>query len=502
MLTTIKYLVAISVALSVTSLQAEDGVLLAQETPRNVFPTIGEAEGTAIELFEGASAAAQQITSGAEEAITSSVEEITSTVAEESPTPATVSEPSNTDGTIATTVAPEAITNSEVAAADDGENKADPNAPIEVIEERFNSGSVKIRREMTLDIAGNYIKHGAWTQYSETDEEIAKGQFANNKREGVWTKTITWNENSLLNELPYTEFEAPFVSRAEFVNGKLNGSWTITDSEGQVASEWAYVDGKLDGQARWYYADGSVREEIDYSEGLIDGTYRLLDEDGTELTSDNYKQGRKLAIKQDLYENGAIRWEGMFLHETFVVSKADDWWNTLPVSYRKVGEPERHGRFVSWYENSQKKFEGTFEHEIRTGEFTWWHENTQVAVKGEFKDGERDGPWIWWHENGQKAIQGGYLAGALDGDWSYWSAEGKLERKVDYSGESNPVTIHSVPTTDVRKQQVAAAPGPKSTAAVTPAPVVATPKLADQPVGTGVRAVVERAANRFNPIRR
>ncbi len=481
MSTPIKYLVAFSVALSAASLHAEDGVIAIQQTPTNSLPQFQDAVETAVGILEDATTSDSDVFSSSEA----------------SPTRASL--PSNTDVNASATTAPEAITNAQ-AAIGEGENEADPNAPIEIVEERFDTGKVKIRREMTLDIAGNYIKHGDWTQFSKIDEEVAKGRFANNKREGVWTKTINWGDSPLLNELPYTEFEAPFISRAEFTNGKLNGSWTITDSEGQVASEWTYTDGKLNGKATWYYPGGSVREEIDYTNGLIDGTYRLLDEDGAELTSDTYKQGRKLALKQELYQNGAVRWEGMFLHETFVISKEDDWWNTTPVAYRKVGEPERHGRFISWYENAQKKFEGTFEHEIRTGEFTWWHENTQVAVKGMFEDGERDGPWVWWHENGQKAIQGGYSAGKLDGDWSYWSAEGKLERKVDYSGESNPVTIHSVPSTDVRKQpQVAAKPAPEATAATVPPPAF-TP-VQEQPVGTGVR-VLEQTANRFNPIRR
>lgn len=328
-------------------------------------------------------------------------------------------------------------------------NIVDENAPVEVIEERYEDGRVKVRREVTLDQAGNYIKHGQWKAFSPTEEEVASGEFRNNQREGAWSKILNWGDAELLNELPFTEFEAPFVSKAEFKDGKLNGQWKIVDAQDRVASEWNYIEGKLDGTAKWFYPNGDLREEITYSDGLIDGTYKMWDADGAELNNDTFQDGRKLASKQELYASGVVKWEGMFLHETYLAKAEDDWWKSKPVSYEKSGDPERHGKFTSWYEQGQKKFEGMFEHEIRSGEFTWWHENTQKAVQGSFKSDERHGQWSWWHENGQKAIHGQYDNGKLDGKWFYWNADGKLERKMDYTGDSEPVAVHSIPSTDI-----------------------------------------------------
>ena len=326
---------------------------------------------------------------------------------------------------------------------------ADPNAPVEVIEERFDDGRVKVRREVTLDTEGNYIKHGVWKSFSITEDEVASGNFKNNHRDGVWTKTLNWGDAGILNELPYTEFEAPFISKAEFQEGDLHGTWAIVDAQGRTASEWQYKEGMLDGKAKWFYPDGKLREEINYTDGLIDGSYVLWDQDGNEQTNEDYQQGRKLAVKQDLYPSGVVKWEGMFLHETYTIKNPDNWWESKPVTYEKAGKPERHGRFTSWYENGQKKFEGMFENEIRDGEFTWWHENTQKAVQGSFVNDERHGLWSWWHENGQKAIQGQYDNGKLDGKWSYWNADGKLERKMDYTGDSEPVAVHAIPSTAI-----------------------------------------------------
>jgi len=328
-------------------------------------------------------------------------------------------------------------------------NIVDENAPVEVIEERYDDGRIKVRREVTLDLAGNYIKHGEWRSFSPTEEEVAAGEFKNNERNGSWKRTINWGDSDILNELPFTEFEAPFVSQAEFKDGELHGAWTITDNQGRVASEWNYVEGELHGSAKWFFSTGDLREEISYTNGLIDGTYKMWDAEGTELVNDTFQDGRKLATKQDAYPSGVVKWEGMFLHETYTAKDKDNWWETKPVSYEKTGKPERHGQFTSWYENGQKKFEGIFEHEVRSGEFSWWHENTQRAVQGSFKNDERHGQWSWWHENGQKAIHGQYDNGKLDGKWYYWNADGKLERKMDYTGDSEPVAIHSVPSTDI-----------------------------------------------------
>ena len=349
-------------------------------------------------------------------------------------------------------------------------DRVDPNAPLETVEERYDSGKVKIRREMTLDVEGNYVRHGGWTMFSETGQTLAEGKFVANQRHGAWYRTVEWGQSPLLNTQPYPSFEAPFRSEAQFASGKLHGKWTITDKQGRLASEWLYQNGQLEGKARWFHPDGSIREEVNYVNGLIDGEWRIVEPDG-KVESSTFVQGRKLASKQDVYEDGSLKWDGVFLHETFVVNTEDDWWNTKPVTYKKVGDPERHGKFTSWYENGHKKFTGEFKHEVRTGEFTWWHENTQVAVKGAFVDGERDGVWTWWHENGQKAIQGRYQTGKLDGPWSYWNADGKLERKIDYSGKGNSVTVHSVPHT-----QIASPLRP-----VRPVPA------ANGPVGTGLR---------------
>ena len=337
----------------------------------------------------------------------------------------------------------------EAAGEDANTNVVDASAPVEVVQERYPGGAVKVRREVTLDMAGNYINHGSWAMFDTSENEVAAGDFKNNQRDGQWSRTYQWGDSPLFNQHPYSSFEAPFTSKAEFDNGELNGKWTITDNQGRVASEWNYKEGNLDGTAKWMFPSGDPMEEIEYVGGLIDGTHKMWSEAGELLQDDTYQDGRKLAAKTETYASGAPLWEGMFLHEKHVMLRTDDWWKAVPVSYQPVGSAERHGRFTSWYENGEKKFEGLFENDVRAGEFKWWYSNTQLAAKGAYKDNERHGLWVWWHENGQKAIQGQYENGSLKGEWSYWASNGKLERKVNYDGDPEPVALHPVPSTDI-----------------------------------------------------
>ena len=152
----------------------------------------------------------------------------------------------------------------------------------------------------------------------------------------------------------------------------------------------------------------------------------------------------------------------MFLHERNEIDKAGDWWNGEAVSYKKVGDPIRHGKLTSWYASGQKQSEGIFQNNVRAGEFTWWHKNTQKAVQGVFKEGEAHGVWTWWHENGQKSIHGQYDMGKPSGEWHYWRGDGRLEKRTNHNGGSEPVAGAAIIPRDRGVIQVGAAAPRKS----------------------------------------
>ena len=327
----------------------------------------------------------------------------------------------------------------ELPVSQEREAAIDPNAPVETVEEKFEDGRVKVRREVTLDLNGNYVNHGSWTMFDRESNEVAGGKFENNKRIGPWTRQYEFGAAALLNNPPYSSFEGPFTSSAEFKDGKLHGKWSIVDKEGRTCSEWNYEDGLLHGESSWNFTSGSPYKQIQYKRGMLDGAYKEWSEKDDVIADDTYQSGRKLASKQKLYENGAVMWEGMFLHERVEIESPDDWWACKPASYKEAGEPIRHGKLTSWYTSGQKQSEGLFQDNVRAGEFTWWHKNTQKAVQGTFKDDQPHGSWSWWHENGQKSIHGQYNMGKPAGEWHYWKDNGRLEKRTNHDDVNEPI---------------------------------------------------------------
>lgn len=318
---------------------------------------------------------------------------------------------------------------------------AAPDAAIEVVQERYPDGKVKIRREMTLDAAGNYILHGAWTMWDPQGHEVASGQYQNGKRDGLWTRQLVQRDSKLFATRPYDEYQGPFTSQATFKNGQLHGKWIISDNQKRKISEIEFVDGARDGVAVWYFASGKKMKQVDFHKGLIDGQLVAWDMSGKVVADETYQEGRKLAPKVAKRPSGHKKSEGLYLFAKQIVEAPDDWWNSQLATYTTIGQDDRHGRWVSWYPSGQKEYEGTYENDRPEGQFTWWYPNSQVRVTGSYKNGKADGEWSWWYENGQKSERGQYVAGEPTGSWAYWKTDGMLHHKSDFDDRASTTIV-------------------------------------------------------------
>ena len=207
------------------------------------------------------------------------------------------------------------------------------------------------------------------------------------------------------------------MSTAEFVGGRLHGEWIIRDAEGRLVSQWTYADGRRHGTCSWYFPGGNPQRRIEFRNGLMHGARHEWTEDETLVVDERYEDGCRLALRQKLYDDGAVMWQCMFRHERNEPVAADDWWNAKPAAWKPVGRPARHGKLTSWYPTGQKQSEGTYREDKRDGTFTWWHQNTQKAVEGPFRDDQPHGTFTWWHENGLKSVSGQYANGRPTGLW-------------------------------------------------------------------------------------
>ena len=74
--------------------------------------------------------------------------------------------------------------------------------------------------------------------------------------------------------------------------------------------------------------------------------------------------------------------------------------------FKNNGKPD--GLWTEWYENGQKKQEGTYKDGEKDGLETFW--------------GKRDGTWTYWYDNGRKKSEGTYKDGKKDGLWNKWGS--------------------------------------------------------------------------------
>lgn len=309
-------------------------------------------------------------------------------------------------------------------------------AEAEVFTERYPNGKIKISREVVKDAKKNYINHGLWRMWGPDGSVMAEGEYDMGVRHGVWKQR--YEKATLLGELPYNLFTAPFTATVELDHDQIDGKWTIHDAEGRKVSEWEYVDGRRHGKWSWWFPDGNKMQEMNYRQGAIDGKLTQWAADGQVAKTETFENGRKLD-RRITHHRGSQqkRSEINYLMAQQVVEQADDWMNAKPARFTKHGEDVRHGRATYWNANGQVEVQGEYRDGLPVGGFTWWHPNGQKSVKGQYIDGQQHGQWTWWHDNGMKAIEGGFSDGAPIGDWAAWKPDGKLAREYRVSeGES------------------------------------------------------------------
>jgi hypothetical protein len=96
-------------------------------------------------------------------------------------------------------ITPQDATDGNAADSPAADNEAADNAPkIEVVQERYPNGVIRVEREVTQDADGNYIPHGLWRQFDPTGRLIAEGRFVESRKEGIWRRLYRGDDAPLL----------------------------------------------------------------------------------------------------------------------------------------------------------------------------------------------------------------------------------------------------------------------------------------------------------------
>ena len=102
----------------------------------------------------------------------------------------------------------------------------------------------------------------------------------------------------------------------------------------------------------------------------------------------------------------------------------------MDLGYIKNGKKE--GLWTWWFENGEKKNEGSFKDGLENGLHKWWYENGQKGIEGTYKDGLEFGLWTYFYENGQKQIEGIYTDWEKVGKWTYYNEDGSIKEVKEY----------------------------------------------------------------------
>ena len=314
---------------------------------------------------------------------------------------------------------------------------ADSEIALETITDRYDSGAIKVVKEVAMDVNLNFVNHGDYKMLDEQGNEIAHGVFKAGLRDGKWVRIYQKSDSPLFAQAPYKNFEGPFRSEVTFIDGLMQGAWIITDAQERKISEIHFTDSLRDGKLMFFSPNGEIAREIDFRGGVIDGFDRTYNASGEIAAEQQYVDGQRYVLKGDTYISTKKKSEGYFLYPRMAVATRDQWWDaTLATFGHEDGEPVRHGAYNSWHVNGQPRTTGEYKYGNPVGEFVWWHANGQVAIRGGFADGLHHGNWQWWHPNGMRSAKGQYIHGARVGRWLQWKEYGALADAKD-NGEGS-----------------------------------------------------------------
>ena len=308
----------------------------------------------------------------------------------------------------------------------------------EQVIENYPNGQPKLLRTVALDREGNYYNDGPWVVKDRDGKVVAAGTYRKGVMQGQWARRHTSAEGGMFSERPFTSFQGPFDSMANFKAGKLDGQWIVYDRAKRSIFEIGYEDGKRNGLATWFYPDTTKMRQATFKQGVLDGEVAEWDEDGRLVSKEFYKDGRKLIRNTSFYRPKVPKEESYYLDVKLRQNGLDNWWDAKPAPYLSSGKRIQNGQARAWYSNQQLQYQGQYRNDEPVGRFFWWHENGNRSTVGQFdRTGERDGRWIWWHDNGMKKIEGNYADDQPSGVWRSWNEAGKLIKSKNYDSLSD-----------------------------------------------------------------
>jgi hypothetical protein len=121
---------------------------------------------------------------------------------------------------------------------------AEPGPPVEVIEELWPDGQLRLRAETVLQPDGTRVNHGTYTRWHTNGNKEYEATYVHGEIDGV---AFAWHKNGQL----WTE--------EHYQRGIRHGIRRNWDENGRLRGEESYFDGKPHGTWTIWKGDGSVK---------------------------------------------------------------------------------------------------------------------------------------------------------------------------------------------------------------------------------------------------
>lgn len=136
---------------------------------------------------------------------------------------------------------------------------------LDVVEEFWENGNLKMRQGIKLDAGGEWVVHGDEDTFHEDGNKKSHLQYIDGILDG---ERITWFSNGKT------------WSQGQYDHGKGKGTWTVWYATGGKAQEWNFIDGAFDGTFTVWHPNGNRARQIEYVNGIKQGFEMFWDEAG------------------------------------------------------------------------------------------------------------------------------------------------------------------------------------------------------------------------------
>lgn len=319
---------------------------------------------------------------------------------------------------------------------------------VVVIKDQLGKPSLKEKSFRKMD---SY--DGPFESYYENGYLEKKGQYKNNKMDGVWTfdnpdgssaKSLTYKDGK--KEGFFQQFKDGYLHyQGNYVNDRADGELKVFYETGELKSTQLFVDGtpKKD---TFYHMNGAVKSTQTYVGGQVEGVVETFYDSGELESRSHYKFGKQDGLYEKFTIDGTILKTIQYSRGTEVDGKNYDDFGNLLYTYTKdsnfitlidyyldgkikrkaVDEFKLHNETINeFYPNGVLKIDKRVKYDVNSkgvrihdfgtgykdgegfkyGEYKEYHITGQPKIVATYDNDKPKGKYLKYHENGNLASE-------------------------------------------------------------------------------------------------